>query len=180
MYNLPKISIITVSFNAIKTIEQTILPVINQTYSNLEYIIIDGGSTDGTVDIIKKYSDKISYWISEPDKGIYDAMNKGAFKATGIYIQYLNSSDVIYKTTTINDIISQLPNNNYYPDIIYGDMIIEKRFGTFYMKPISLTEFQDSFPMYHPSSWIKKELLQKIKFDTNFKISADFNLFRNL
>lgn len=180
MNHQPKISIITVSYNAVNTIEETILSVINQTYSNIEYIIIDGGSTDGTIDIIKKYADKITYWVSEPDKGIYDAMNKGALIATGKYIQYLNSSDILYKTSIITEIILRIPNKDNYPDIIYGDMIIEKRFGTFYMQPTLLSEFYDTFPMYHPSSWIKKELLQKIKFDTNFKISADFNLFRNL
>ena len=82
------ISVVTVSYNAVSTIEQTILSVINQTYPNVEYIIIDGGSTDGTVDIIKKYADKIAYWVSEPDKGIYDAMNKGGLKTTGDFIQF--------------------------------------------------------------------------------------------
>ena len=75
----PLISVVTVAYNAVATIEQTILSVINQTYPNIEYIIIDGGSTDGTVNIIKKYMDHIAYWVSEPDKGIYDAMNKSPY-----------------------------------------------------------------------------------------------------
>ena len=84
----PKISVVTVSFNCVQNIELTILSVINQTYSDVEYIVIDGGSTDGTVDIIKSYSDRISYWISESDKGIYDAMNKGIAVATGDYVSF--------------------------------------------------------------------------------------------
>mgnify|MGYP000302656355 FL=1 len=93
MKEFPLISVVTVSYNAIATIEQTILSVINQKYSAIEYIIIDGGSTDGTVDIIKKYEDKISYWVSERDNGIYDAMNKGIRHATGKIVGIINSDD---------------------------------------------------------------------------------------
>ena len=93
MKNNILISVVTVSYNAVATIEQTLLSVINQTYPNIEYIIIDGGSTDGTVDIIKKYADEIVYWISEPDKGIYDAMNKGIKKANGEWINFINAGD---------------------------------------------------------------------------------------
>ncbi len=89
----PKISVITISYNSSKTIEQTIKSVLEQNYSNLEYIIIDGGSKDGTVDIIKKYQDKITYWVSEPDKGISDAFNKGIRAASGEVIGIVNSDD---------------------------------------------------------------------------------------
>ena len=89
--NYPLISVITVSYNAVLTIEQTILSVINQTYLNIEYIIIDGGSTDGTVNVIKKYADKIAYWVSESDKGIYDAMNKGIAYSHGEYCNFINA-----------------------------------------------------------------------------------------
>ena len=84
----PLITVVTVVFNDVQHIEETILSVVNQTYPNIEYIIIDGGSTDGTVDIIKKYEERIAYWVSEPDQGIYDAMNKGIQKATGEWINF--------------------------------------------------------------------------------------------
>jgi len=89
----PKISIVTVSFNMVDYIEDTILSVISQEYPNLEYIVIDGGSKDGTVDIIKKYEQWITYWISEPDSGMYDAINKGFKHATGEIMAYINSDD---------------------------------------------------------------------------------------
>ncbi len=95
-----RISVVTVCYNAVDTIEETILSVINQTYPNVEYIIIDGGSTDGTVDIIKKYADRIAYWVSEPDRGIYDAMNKGIVAATGDYIIFINSEDILLNIPT--------------------------------------------------------------------------------
>ena len=102
------ISVVTVSYNAVSTIEQTILSVINQTYPNVEYIIIDGGSTDGTVDIIKKYADKIAYWVSEPDKGIYDAMNKGVVVATGEWINFMNAGDIFTDSDVIDKLLHRI------------------------------------------------------------------------
>ena len=96
-----KISVVTVCYNSVDSIEETMLSVLNQTYSDVEYIIIDGGSTDGTVDIIKKYADRLVYWVSEPDKGIYDAMNKGIAAATGDYINFMNSGDRFASTNVI-------------------------------------------------------------------------------
>ena len=100
----PLVSIVTVVFNGEKYLEQTIQSVINQTYDNVEYIIIDGGSTDGTVDIIKNYEDRIDYWISEKDKGIYDAMNKGINLASGEWINFMNAGDIFYDEKVLNTI----------------------------------------------------------------------------
>ena len=96
--NNPKISVVTVCYNAVDLIEETILSVINQTYRNVEYIIIDGASTDGTVDIINKYRDKIAYFVSEPDKGIYDAMNQAVGRIRGDHVLFLNCGDYLYQT----------------------------------------------------------------------------------
>ena len=100
----PLISIITVAYNAIQLIEATIKSVINQSYTSIEYIIIDGGSTDGTIDIIKKYDKYLAYWISEPDKGIYDAMNKAIKKANGDWINFMNCGDTFVDENVISEI----------------------------------------------------------------------------
>ena len=116
MNNITKISIVTVSYDVAGTIEQTISSVVNQTYENIEYIIIDGGSTDGTVDIIRKYEDKIAYWVSETDRGIYDAMNKGIDVATGDYIYFLGADDILFNLPIIS--ISNAWHDNI--DILLG------------------------------------------------------------
>ncbi len=152
--------------------------ILNQTYSNIEYIIIDGNSTDGTVDIIKKYMNKISYWVSEPDNGIYDAMNKGLEIATGEYVQFLNSSDTLYTNKTIHQIIDQIPIN--LPDVIYGNLIIDKEFEQVYMKPAPLDNFIYRFPIYHPSTIVKTNIMKKHKFNESFKIAADYDFFRKI
>lgn len=95
-----KISVITVCYNAVDTLEKTIQSVLEQTYHNIEYIIIDGGSTDGTVEIIHRYVDYLAYWVSEPDRGIYDAMNKGIERATGEWVNFMNAGDYFYNYDT--------------------------------------------------------------------------------
>ncbi|MBV4191775.1 glycosyltransferase, partial [Bacteroides fragilis] len=117
MADKPLITVITVCYNAISDIEKTILSVIHQLYSNIEYVIIDGGSVDGTIEIIEKYHDKISYWISESDKGIYDAMNKGVDKATGEWVCFMNAGDTFYSPDTILS-VSDCFCHQY--DIVYG------------------------------------------------------------
>lgn len=174
------ISVITVCYNVVATIEETILSVICQTYSNMEYIVIDGGSTDGTVDIIKKYSDKISYWISEPDKGIYDAMNKGIDKARRTWIQFLNAGDVFFNERVIEDVAKKISENHIVKDIVYGDIICKFNFGNLILKPSSLEDFKYYFPISHPATFVKKEILKKYSFNITYRISADYELFYRL
>lgn len=114
-----KISVVTVCYNAADTIEKTMLSVLNQTYHDIEYIIIDGGSTDGTVEIIRKYADRIAYWVSEPDKGIYDAMNKGIKVATGEWINFMNAGDSFVNSNVLDRLM------NFHKDglILYGNII---------------------------------------------------------
>lgn len=176
LQNSPLITIVTVSYNEVSTIEQTILSVINQTYSNIEYIIIDGGSVDGTVDIIKKYVSKITSWVSEPDKGIYDAMNKGILKAKGKWINFMNSGDCFYS----NDVVSQLFLDKKYDDccsVIYGDRISVYEKAKYLHKPSPLNDFPKRFPIFHQSTFISTPVMREIMYDTNLKICADYNFF---
>ena len=117
-----KISVVTVCYNAADSIEQTMLSVLGQSYPDIEYIVIDGGSTDGTVDIIKKYTDRLAYWVSEPDKGIYDAMNKGIAAATGSYINFMNSGDSFYDNRVVEAVVPYLSSD--MEAVIYGNAAI--------------------------------------------------------
>lgn len=167
-----KISVVTVCYNAVSTIEQTILSVINQTYSNIEYIIIDGGSTDGTVDIIKKYTDKIAYWISEPDKGIYDAMNKGIDKASGEWINFMNAGDSFYESSTIESFISKVSPNT---DIAYGDTMVLMSVGRLLKRAKDLNLIMKGMVFGHQATFVKMRLMKKTKFDVSFRSSGDYN-----
>lgn len=176
MLEKPLISIVTVSYNAVATIEQTILSVINQTYSNIEYIIIDGGSTDGTLDVIKKYADKIAYWVSEPDKGIYDAMNKGIKVATGEWINFMNCGDYFVANNTLESVFGS---GKIYKkaEILYGDSIqlnVEKKINEVVMLDIGKLQY---FPIYrHGASFVKTEVHKKYLFDLSKQKKYGFAL----
>lgn len=123
----PVFSIITVTYNARQWIEATIKSVTEQTYEQIEYIVVDGNSTDGTVEIIKKYADKISKWVSEPDKGLYDAMNKGLKLATGNFVWFMNAGDTIYDDKTVS-LIAEKIGENSDNIVIYGEtQIIDEK-----------------------------------------------------
>lgn len=173
MKNEPVISIITISYNAVSSIEQTILSVINQTYPNIEYLIIDGGSTDGTVDIIKRYEDKISYWVSEPDKGIYDAMNKGIEVATGEWINFMNCGDSFYNENNIKNIFSHPISNTI--KVIYGNVVLKNTDKVQMQKASTISNLSYMMPFCHQSSFIRSEIAKENKFNLKYKIAADYN-----
>ena len=170
--NKPLISIITVSYNAASSIEQTILSVINQTYSNIEYIIIDGGSTDGTIDIIKKYDKKIDFWISEKDKGVYDAMNKGIINAHGKYINFMNTGDTFFNELVISNFVSKANNS---ATIIYGDTMIYLSKGKFHQKPKDIKLINSQMIFGHQATFILTTYHQDNLYDISYKSSADYN-----
>lgn len=136
MHNIhphPKFSIITVTYNAEKVLEDTIQSIVTQSYKNVEYIIVDGGSTDGTLAIVNKYREHIHTVVSEPDKGLYDAMNKGIKLATGDYLCFLNAGDGLHEDDTLLQIAHSLT-RTILPDVIYGETDIVDSEGHFLYK----------------------------------------------
>lgn len=172
-----KISVVTVCYNAVDTIEDTILSVINQTYDNIEYIIIDGGSTDGTVDVIKRYSAKIEYWVSEPDKGIYDAMNKGVLRAHGKYVNFMNAGDGFYSSQVLSDIIHYFDDE---VDVIYGDILLKTVLGDRKISPRPLSDIKKRDPIFHQASFIKTENLIDMPYNNYYRIAGDYDFFYKL
>jgi glycosyltransferase involved in cell wall biosynthesis len=170
----PNITVITVVRNGEKTLEQTILSVINQTYKNIEYIIIDGGSTDGTIDIIKKYEKHLAYWVSEPDKGIYDAMNKGIDKAKGELIGIINSDDW-YELNTVELIVAKY-NSIKKDGVYYGFLKIWQD-----NKEHTIRRFHHNFfkehMIQHPTWFVSRNVYQTYgKFGDTYKLIGDFEL----
>ena len=122
--NTVKFTIITITYNAAQWLERTILSILSQSYGNIEYVIIDGASTDGTVDIIRQYAPGVSFWLSEPDKGLYDAMNKGLQHATGDYVWFINAGDTLPHADIIQRIVQKIEKRKHLPDVIYGETAI--------------------------------------------------------
>ncbi len=173
---MPRISIITVCYNAGKTIEPTIQSVINQTFLNFEYIIIDGASTDNTLNIINKYKDNITHIISEPDKGIYDAMNKGLQQARGEYVIFMNAGDTFHSCETLEKIFQKCLN----ADVIYGDTLLtDSNFnitGKRRLRPpkhLQYKHFSKGMLVSHQAFIAKRKIAHF--FDLNYKYSADFD-----
>ncbi|MBR3477499.1 MAG: glycosyltransferase [Bacteroidaceae bacterium] len=181
-----KISIITATFNSAQTIERTFQSVLNQTYKDIEYWVIDGGSTDGTLDVICKYEpvfDGRMHWISEPDKGIYDAMNKGVSRCTGDIIGLLNSDD-FYTTKDVLELIATTFSSEI--DAIYGDVHFvsvddEKRVRYYSGRLFRPWMVRLGYMPPHPSLYLRRSVYEKYGlYEANYKISADFEIIARL
>lgn len=175
----PKFSIITVTYNAAKVLEDTIQSIVTQTYKNVEYIIIDGRSTDGTLGIINKYRNHIHTVISEPDQGLYDAMNKGIRLATGDYLCFLNAGDCLHEDDTLQ-LMTHSVTGTTLPDILYGETDIVDSEGHFLHKrrlsaPETLTwkSFKKGMLVCHQAFFVRRDLAEP--YDLHYRFSADFD-----
>lgn len=176
----PKFSIITVTYNAGASLEDTIQSVISQTYHHIEYIIIDGASTDNTLNIINRYKEHITCVVSEPDKGLYDAMNKGIKLATGDYLCFLNAGDSFHEDDTLQQMVHSIRNESALPDILYGETAIVDKEGHFIRmrrlsapKDLNWRSFQQGMSVCHQAFFAQRKLIEP--YNLQYRFSADFD-----
>jgi glycosyltransferase involved in cell wall biosynthesis len=165
-----KYSIITINYNNRDGLRKTIESVVNQSYQDFEYIVIDGGSTDGSREVIEEYAEHIDYWVSEPDKGIYNAMNKGIRVAHGDYLNFMNSGDYFYDKNVLNDTLAYLND-----DIVSGRSVNEDLSA----RPFHVSENPTMIHFYkntvdHQASFIARKLFKDHLYDENYKIVSDW------
>ncbi|MCO4293126.1 glycosyltransferase [Solitalea sp. MAHUQ-68] len=176
-----KVSIITVVYNNKETIDDTIKSILNQSYKNIEYIIIDGNSNDGTCEIIKSYGDKITKFISEPDKGIYDAMNKGLSLAIGDVIGILNADDFYVNNNVISKIVAAFDQTHcdaVYSDLIYVDQFnISKQIRKWKTGKYKPGSFLNGWMPPHPTFFVRREVYEEHGlFNTLLRSAADYEI----
>ena len=166
-----KVSVVTICFNAEDSIERTIVSVLNQTYPGIEYIIIDGASTDGTMRIVNTYRDSISKIVSEPDKGIYDAMNKGIKLATGDWINFMNAGDIFSNNNVVANFFAKISPST---TIAYGDTNFLLSSSVVVWKAYPLSYMKNMMCFGHQSTFVRLSYHKKHLFDTSFRSSADY------
>lgn len=176
----PTFSVITVCRNAQDTLEATLQSVLSQTYPHVEYILVDGASTDATADIIRRYRPRLARVLSEPDRGLYDAMNKGLRLATGDYLCFLNAGDCLHDADTLEHVVRSLPAGGCLPDVIYGDTALVDAHRRFLRlrrlrPPRKLTwrSFRQGMLVCHQAFFARRTLAQP--YDTSYRYSADFD-----
>lgn len=177
----PAVSVITVVLNGAEFIEQTVKSVIEQTYPNIEYIVVDGGSTDGTLDTLRRYDDSIDYWISEADGGISAAFNKGVRLAGGDYVIMMNCSDYFYDNRAVEKLANYIKINRPGADtIMYGSAVIINRLGGFSMCQAAHENLSVDCSFCHQSVIMPRKMLLENEFDERLKYSMDYDLWLRL
>lgn len=172
-----KITVVTVTYNCEKEVEKTIQSVLSQTYPDIEYIIVDGASKDGTLDVVTKYEDRISKIVSEPDHGVYDAMNKAAKLATGEWVNFMNAGDCFVSNDTISLLFEQ---NHSNAGVVFGDTISVKGCSSELVRYNPKWWRHKYMPSCHQSIFVRREILQKYPFDPKYKIAADLDSFKRM
>lgn len=180
---MAKLSIVTICFNNKENLKETIRSVVSQSFDDYEYIIIDGGSSDGSVDIIKEHAKDIDFWVSEPDRGIYNAMNKGLTHCSGEWVYFLNSGDVFYNKDVLANIDFDAASEKV--GAIYGRYKFYSRYNELKLNDVRhpFTESNKKFRgmgFSHQSVFVRTKLAQEIGFDERFKLCADYNMMMQL
>ena len=171
-----KISVVTINYNNRAGLRKTIESVVNQTCQDFEYIVIDGGSTDKSKDVIEEYSKQITYWVSELDSGIYNAMNKGIEHANGDYLLFLNSGDYLYESTTLEKCVPLFDNI----DIVMGKVMCTPSNRIAWDNitlPLTMLDFYKGGPIPHQATFIKRSLFKNNKYDEKYRIVSDWKFF---
>jgi glycosyltransferase involved in cell wall biosynthesis len=174
-----KVSIVTVAFNSVSTIRDTIESVLGQSYARIEYIVIDGGSTDGTVEVVREYGARIAHFVSEPDRGLYDAMNKGVALATGDFIGLLNSDDIYQDADVVSSVVAAVDHGARF---VYGDLVYVRQADTSRVvrywrgRPYTPSFFERGDVPPHPTLFVRSDVYAEVGgFKANdFRLSADY------
>lgn len=175
--NGPLISVVTVVYNGADSIRQTMESCINQSYSKIEYIVIDGSSTDTTVEIISEFKNKIAYFISEPDQGIYDAMNKAIAVANGQWIIFMNSGDLFFDKYILSKVAQNIVEEKLIADVIYGNTVYKFKNNMLDVFPMPLESIEREMIFCHQSTFVRTELIKLQQFDLKYNLAADYNMF---
>lgn len=176
--DMPLVSVVTVTYNCRDTVLKTMRSVLSQTYVNIEYIIVDGGSTDGTVDIIQEYIDRVTYFVSESDNGIFDAMNKGIAIANGKWINFMNAGDIFINC----NVLAEIFRNDYDSvGVIFGDKTLALKDGIYqiFARPFYKVS-SIGMGINHQCVFVRTDLIKSTKFDLKFRVAADYNMMYSL
>lgn len=176
--NKPKISIITVTYNASAVVEKTIRSVVSQTYGDLEYVIVDGASKDDTLSVVDRWREHIDILVSEPDKGLYDAMNKGARLATGDWVLYMNADDMFVDEGVVADVAAFI---EAHPEaeVIYGDSEQELEYGIYPIRP-KVAYMNHKMAIAHQATFVKTDVLRSHPFNLQYRYAADYEQLSSL